>query len=388
MKKLIFLIFVFLIPCNSMALAFTQNDVRSIVGKTPYYNPDASGEKCDFNIDLLGSDNIQKGFNFFVGKGLSPVQSAAILGNLIWESGMDPTKQELHPRVGRGGYGIAQWTGDRRTALENTAKREGVDVSNLSFQLQYLWQELSTSYQTTVLTPLKATSDLTAATAIVLNNFEKPAVPNLSDRLPLAQKVLALYGKGVPDLTQNVSAATCSSLIGNGQDSKYIDGFLVYSQYDPAWKDLPYSTSTIGKSGCGPTAMAMIITALTGKSVIPPETANYAASQGIYVEGIGSSWNIGPVLAAHWGLKATPIGLNLAKIISTLQNGGLVIAAGQGVKPFTSGGHILVIRGVTANGKLKVGDSGHSDTSDKEWDASQLMAEMAGHEGSIYAITK
>jgi hypothetical protein len=106
----------------------------------------------------------------------------------------------------------------------------------------------------------------------------------------------------------------------------------------------------------------------------------------LYVSGEGSSWSIGPVLAKHWGLKAQAIGADGAKIAATLQAGGLVITAGQGAKPFTSGGHFIVIRGLTADGKWKVGDSGHNDTSDKEWEPSQLLASMAG--GSVYAISK
>ncbi len=54
--------------------------------------------------------------------------------------------------------------------------------------------------------------------------------------------------------------------------------------------------------------------------------------------------------------------------------------------PFTANGHFIVIRAVTAEGKFKVGDPGHSDTSDKDWDPQQLINNM--RDGSVYAITK
>ena len=39
------------------------------------------------------------------------------------------------------GYGLAQWTFGRRTELERTAKEKGVAVSDLGFQLTFLYQE-------------------------------------------------------------------------------------------------------------------------------------------------------------------------------------------------------------------------------------------------------
>jgi hypothetical protein len=160
----------------------------------------------------------------------------------------------------------------------------------------------------------------------------------------------------------------------------------VYSQYDPAWKDLPYSSSTIGVAGCGPSAMAMIISTLTGQKVTPVDTANYAASQGMYISGSGSSWQIGEVVAKQWGLKAEPLQKDIAQITQALQQGKLIITPGSGPKPFTSGGHFIVIRGVTPSGKFLVGDSGHKDTSDKEWDPQQIISSM--RPGGIYAISK
>src|SRR5581483_9508154 len=80
------------------------------------------------------------------------------------------------------------------------------------------------------------------------------------------------------------ASGSCSSS-GAGQSTKYIDGFTIYSQYDPDWANKPYGDTTIAAAGCGPSAMAMIITALTGQSVTPDVTAAYADSQNLYVNG-------------------------------------------------------------------------------------------------------
>src|SRR5438105_13835498 len=50
-------------------------------------------------------------FDYFLGKGLTAVQSAGIIGNLDQESGMDPTISQFGGGPGRG---IAQWSAGGR----------------------------------------------------------------------------------------------------------------------------------------------------------------------------------------------------------------------------------------------------------------------------------
>ena len=70
-----------------------------------------------------------------------------------------------------------------------------------------------------------------------------------------AEKVMKYYSIATGD-----SSAEILLLEGNS-------GLKVvyYNQGDAAWESLPYSTSTIGSSGCGPTSMAICISTLTGK---------------------------------------------------------------------------------------------------------------------------
>src|SRR2546423_1252307 len=53
------------------------------------------------------ANNEQTAFNYFVTKGLTKVQAAGIVGNLIQESGVSPTSVEFGGGPGRG---IAQWS--------------------------------------------------------------------------------------------------------------------------------------------------------------------------------------------------------------------------------------------------------------------------------------
>jgi hypothetical protein len=375
------------------AQSITTNDVKDINNATPWYDPNFGGCTTGSGVDttLVGNDNIEKAYNFFVTKGLKNFQSAGIIGNLMQESGVNPKSNQS----GGPGRGIAQWSeGGRWEQLkkfvsnpDNFDDGKTREAESLEGQLAFLWHEMEkVAPWNETLPAIKGTQTVEQATEVFENKFEKAGIPNMPNRIKYARQVLDKYGGGIAATNPTTGEAVSDCPASSGGNSQFLDGFTVYNQCDPAWANKPYSSSTICPSGCGPAAMAMIITALTGQRVTPPETANYAASQGMYIPGVGSSWSIGTVLAKHWGLKSKFIGGSASKINETLKNGGLVIAAGRGALPYTSGGHFIVIRGVTADGKWKVGDSGHRNTSDKDWDPAGILANTS--DGSVYAITK
>lgn len=54
-----------------------------------------------------------------------------------------------------------------------------------------------------------------------------------------------------------------------------------------------YGDGLMALNGCGPTALSMVICGLTGDNTITPYTvAQYADSQGLYVDGVGTSWDL------------------------------------------------------------------------------------------------
>lgn len=89
---------------------------------------------------LTGSTNQQKAWNYFIARGLTPVATAGAMGNIQQESGFQAAVQE---HSGGGGLGLIQWTGSRRTNLENAAAKAGVNLNDndaaLLFELNYLW---------------------------------------------------------------------------------------------------------------------------------------------------------------------------------------------------------------------------------------------------------
>lgn len=394
-KKIVPLLLVFVFSFTSIvgsvsAISSEQKEVFS--GGVGYFDVErgcVTSSSSSGTTVLVGSDNLEKIFQFYLSKGLTKEQAAGIAGNAQAESGANPES------VSPSGYrGLFQWDKNNRwPRLETWAQEKGLDPLSLEAQLEFSWEEATERGNDTGIKE-QTTVDLAAwywgrfyEIAIIGGSTSETPLTNvqhLERRIDYAKQILTKYGGVTP--SASTSGAQGCNAVTIGGNTQFIDGFTVYSQYDPAWKDLPYASSTIGVSGCGPSAMAMIITNLTGERVTPVETSNYAAEKNLYVPGVGSSWSIGPVLAEHWNLKAEVVDRSVAAITAALQEGKLVITPGQGPKPFSSGGHFIVIRAVTSDGKFRVGDSGHSDTSDKDWDPEQIVNNMRS--GGIYAISK
>lgn len=90
--------------------------------------PGASGA---VPTDVAGRQD--KAMAFFMGKGLSRIQAAALVGGLTQESQMSTTAQ--NPKSGA--LGLAQWLGDRKTAMLGSGAG-----ANFNKQLDFIWHEL------------------------------------------------------------------------------------------------------------------------------------------------------------------------------------------------------------------------------------------------------
>ncbi|MFQ9917383.1 MAG: C39 family peptidase [Flavonifractor plautii] len=81
---------------------------------------------------------------------------------------------------------------------------------------------------------------------------------------------------------------------GSGQSYEgvvFTDGgreVIYYNQLDERWADTMYGTSgTIGEAGCGPTAMAIVTSTLTGTPHDPVELSEWSVANGHRCEGNG-----------------------------------------------------------------------------------------------------
>lgn len=173
--------------------------------------------------------------------------------------------------------------------------------------------------------------------------------------------------------TDNSADADLSDIVftgrGNSKDVVY------FSQYDSRWGGLMYGkTNTIAGAGCGPSSLAICISTLTNKTVTPPEVCAWSVKTGHRCEGSGSHHSLIPDGAAHWGVPCHGIGQSKKQLVQALQNGKLVIAImSQG--HFTRGGHFIVLRGITSQGKILVADCASYERSQKEWDINIFLNE-------------
>ena len=137
-------------------------------------------------------------YNFFISKGLKPYQSAAIVGNLMQESSVDPGAIQYGGGPGRG---IAQWSvggrwdhdsGDNLVAFANG---KGLSRWSLTAQLEFIWYEL-THFSGYGLSALKNSSTVVQATVAFQNDFEGCGTCDQSKRIYYAEQILAANGGG------------------------------------------------------------------------------------------------------------------------------------------------------------------------------------------------
>ena len=131
--------------------------------------------------------NIEIVATYLKNAGLTQAGATGVIGNMLAESGVDPTRLERVRKDagysassdigGKGGFGLVQWTGQgkrRRAKLEEAAGKDKTKRNDINFQLEYLEKELKEEYST-LLSFLQSTTSVRDATEQFLTKFEKPA---------------------------------------------------------------------------------------------------------------------------------------------------------------------------------------------------------------------
>ncbi|EDK72403.1 hypothetical protein TM7_0474 [candidate division TM7 genomosp. GTL1] len=171
---------------------YTENDVL-------YYDPTAQqcGAELAATHGLEGNDNAYKAYNYFLrNHQLKPVQAAAIVGNFMAESGVNPKALNSI-----GAWGIAQWLGGRKAGLFKWADATKYDSipdprRDLLVQLDWAWYELSHSEKKALTDLTKHTDpkEIRAAAKEFEGNFERSGGALLEKRADFAEQILKKYG--------------------------------------------------------------------------------------------------------------------------------------------------------------------------------------------------
>lgn len=129
-------------------------------------------------------------------QGFTNAQVAGVLGNFHQESGFNPRVNEggaVGGPTGRGGYGLAQWTGGRQTALVNFAKQRKMDPGDPNLQADFLVYELQGPERRAADSLRKAQSPEQAA-LVFRRDFERAGIPKDEVRMQAARNMLPKLG--------------------------------------------------------------------------------------------------------------------------------------------------------------------------------------------------
>lgn len=209
-----------------------------------FYDPNAceGGAQTETSTSsaLVGGNNAEKVWNFFIGKGLKPEQVAGIMGNMSQESGFNP---KLH-QVGGPAYGIIQWDPVAGNSMEwwidkakNTSEEWKSKLSGdkwaLSTQLELVWWHMTDGITPRSLKfnmdDYKKINDAKEATTYFEDKVEGAGIPMMAKRWAAAKAALRKYGKTTPSATSTSgeSAAdpcgTCSEGPSGGDVDVVLD---------------------------------------------------------------------------------------------------------------------------------------------------------------------
>jgi tail lysozyme len=109
-----------------------------------------------------------------VARGVPKHIAQGVAMNFMDESGLETGMQEQAPTAGRGGYGLAQWTGPRRVALEDYARAQGKPVNDPDLQLDFFMNENQGPEAAAWKAVMASPTARDAAVAFV-NQWERPA---------------------------------------------------------------------------------------------------------------------------------------------------------------------------------------------------------------------
>lgn len=131
---------------------------------------------------------------------------------------------------------------------------------------------------------------------------------------------------------------------------------ISFLQTDPQWANVSYATTgevtTIGASGCGPTAMAMVLATWADSRVTPRSECAWALKNGFKALRHGTYYSYFAPAAKRYGLSCTQLnsvsilgnagsGLH-AQVLQYLAQGDLIIAC-MGPGNWTRGGHFVLL---------------------------------------------
>lgn len=197
----------------------------------------------------------------------------------------------------------------------------------------------------------------------------------------------------------NISKTTGGSRKGirrGGGRGETLNGFRYYSQSDSRWKNDEYNmgqdNATMNDSGCGPTAMSMVASQMTGQDVDPTQMASLAKATGNR-DNTGTNWNFMNTAAGAYGLSSQEVDNPSAQyisdqldqgkpmILSGTSGGGFGSAPKKTGSAYTNAGHYVVAVGKDNDGNVIV-----NDPRGKQYSGKYNLDDVASETGASWSF--
>ncbi len=148
-----------------------------------------------------------------------------------------------------------------------------------------------------------------------------------------------------------------------------------YMQWDQRWAFRDYAGGKFGQTGCGPTVLSMIYSGVSGdRTYTPDKMSEFAVEHGYSTKNNGTSWTFMSEGARELGLNVKELPLHKGSIDQALRNGQpIILILGPG--DFTSGGHYIILRGITDAG-YEIYDPFSLPNTQKTWTYAQLEGQI------------
>lgn len=160
--------------------------------------------------------------------------------------------------------------------------------------------------------------------------------------------------------------------------------YNTYGPIDNDWDDgFP---ATIASHGCGPTALATVISTLTEKDVNPATVTDWVCKNGYCTE-TGTVGSAIPAYVNQHGLSIENVTKNdTQKIKEALKSQKSLVIASMGKGTFTTNAHYIVLRGISDDDKVLVADPNSLERSKEFYNFDLILKEA--QQPYFYIITK
>lgn len=179
-----------------------------------------------------------------------------------------------------------------------------------------------------------------------------------------------------PSITEFTTRSGREVLTGGVADVVY------YNQAEEPWASSPFGRDVIKGYGCGPTALAMLVSTLTDQTVNPAQMAAWAYESGYWASGSGSHLSIIEGAAAAYGLDVQAWSDRSADGLQEQLASGHLFVALMTRGHFTNAGHFILLRGVTLEGTVLVADPNSRERSLAAWDPQLILDELSSSTAS------